>query len=114
MEFDHFCFGLLTKKTIQPDRSDSENDAIQDAHMSHLADLHDQGLLLVAGPLSHDEFRGILIFTSDLDTATRAMLADPAVKADWFDVAVIPWMVPSGAMTFSPVPFPRSMSDIVS
>jgi uncharacterized protein len=31
-----------------------------------------------------------------------------AVKAGRFSVKVLPWMVPAGAMSFSPTRFPRS------
>jgi hypothetical protein len=36
---------------------------------------------------------------------------DPAVRAGRFAVEVLPWIVPAGAMTFSPAHFPRSMAE---
>jgi hypothetical protein len=39
------------------------------------------------------------------------MRADPAVEAGWYDVTVIPWMVPGGAMHFTSTTFPRSMAE---
>ena len=111
VEFDQFSVGVLTTKAGVPDRSDAEDDALQDAHMSHLADLHDAGLLLAAGPLSDGRYRGMVLFTTDVDTATTLMMADPAVQAGWFDLTVIPWMVPGGAMHFTSTTFPRSMAE---
>ena len=36
---------------------------------------------------------------------------DPAVQIGRFSVKVIPWMVPAGAMSFSPTRFPRSVAE---
>jgi uncharacterized protein YciI len=112
MDFDRFCVGLLTTKAQTPESIDVENDAIQDAHMSHLADLHDSGHLLAAGPLFDSHFRGMLLFATDVEEARELMLADPAVHAGWFDVTMLPWMVPSGAMNFTSTMFPRSIAQI--
>jgi uncharacterized protein YciI len=112
MDFDRFCVGLLTTKAQTPERTDIENDAIQDAHMSHLADLHGSGYLLAAGPLFDGHFRGMLLFATDAENARELMLADPAVTAGWFDVTIIDWMVPSGALNFTSTTFPRSMAQV--
>ncbi len=111
MEFDRFSVGLLTTKLGAPQRSDVGDDSIQDAHMSHLADLHEDGHLLATGPLSHDHYRGMLLFKTDVATATELMLADPAVRSGWVDVMVIPGMVPGGAIHFTSTRFPRSMAE---
>ena len=111
MEFDRFSVGFLTTRQDAPRKADLDDGAIQDQHMSHLAGLHACGHLLAAGPLSNDHFRGLLLFNTDADTATELMLADPAVRAGWFDVTVIPWMVPAGAMNFTSTRFPRSMAE---
>ena len=111
MDFDQLSLGLLTTKSGTPQRSQAENHAIQDAHMSHLADLHDAGFLVAAGPLANEHFRGMLLFKTDVEHAKALMQADPAVLADWFDVTVIAWMIPGGAMYFTPTTFPRSMED---
>jgi hypothetical protein len=36
---------------------------------------------------------------------------DPAVKAGRFEVKVMPWIVPAGAMSFSSTRFPRSVAE---
>jgi uncharacterized protein len=36
---------------------------------------------------------------------------DPAVQIGRFSVKVMPWMVPAGAMAFSPTRFPRSVAE---
>ena len=37
--------------------------------------------------------------------------ADPAVQAGIFRVVTLPWMTPSGAMTFSQTHLPRSAAE---
>ena len=42
----------------------------------------------------------------------RALKAsDPAVQVGKYAVIAVPWMVPAGAMSFSPARFPRSASE---
>lgn len=112
MNFDRLSVGLLTTNVDAPDRTDAEKDEIQDRHMSHLADLHNAGHVLAAGPLSNEHYRGMLLFDTDVETAKELLRADPAVQACWFDVTVVPWMVPGGAMHFTPTTFPRSMAEV--
>src|SRR5256885_7200461 len=51
MEFDRFSIALLVLRPDRP-RLDKKAEAeLQDAHMAHLADLHEAGYLLAAGPL---------------------------------------------------------------
>src|SRR6266700_14793 len=100
MEFDRFSIALLVLRPDRP-RLDKEAEAeLQDAHMAHLADLHEAGYLLAAGPL--------------LGCSEKARMLkeqDPAVQAGRFSVKVLPWMVPRGAMHFSRTRFPRSMAE---
>jgi hypothetical protein len=58
-----------------------------------------------------DHFRGLSILNVDPETARQLKENDPAVRAGRFDVLVMPWMVPGGAMTFSATNFPRSMAE---
>lgn len=76
------------------------------------SDLHEAGYLLAAGPLLNDRFRGLSILKADAEETRRLKEADPAVQAGRFDVIVMPWMVPAGAMHFAPARFPRSMAEI--
>ena len=112
MDFDQFSVGPLTTQADAPLRSDEENDAIQDAHRSHLSDLHHAGSLLCAGPLADRHLRGMILFRTDVATASELMADAPAVRARWFDVAVVRWMVPCGAMEFAMTTFPRSVTDL--
>ena len=114
MQFDTFTVTLLVLNPDAPELDDEAADALQDAHMAHLADLHEAGHLLAAGPLlgsSDREFRGLSILNVDPERALQLKQDDPAVRAGRFLVKVMPWLVPGGAMSFAPARFPRSMAD---
>lgn len=80
--------------------------------MAHVADLHEAGHLLAAGPLFDDVYRGLSILNVEPEQA-RALKEnrDPAVRAARFSVKVVPWQVPAGAMAFSAAHFPRSVAE---
>lgn len=112
MQFDRFTIALLILRSDAPELDEEAAAALQDAHMSHLADLHEAGHLLAAGPLDDEEFRGLSILNVDPKRARELKEEDPAVRAGRFSVKVIPWMVPGGAMSFSPTRFPRSVTQV--
>lgn len=114
MEFDRLTIVLLILRPDAPQLDAEASAALQDAHMAHLAELHEGGHLLAAGPLSDDEFRGLSIFNVDPEQARALSEEDPAVRAGRLAVKVIPWMVPGGAMAFSPTRFPRSLAETTS
>jgi len=111
VEFDHLTISLLVLRPDAPELDDHEAAALQDAHLAHLADLHEAGHLLAAGPLSNERFRGLSILRVGMDEARRLKEADPAVRAGRFSVEVMPWMVPAGAISFSATRFPRSIAE---
>jgi uncharacterized protein len=111
VEFDSFTIALLVLRPDAPELDEAAAAALQDAHMSHLADLYEAGHLVAAGPLSDDELRGLSILTVDPEQARALKEADPAVRAGRFSVKVVPWMVPAGAMSFSAARFPRSVAE---
>ncbi len=82
--------------------------------MAHLAKLHEDGYLLAAGPLiggPDEKFRGLSILNVEPEQAPVLKEQDPAVKAGRFSVKTLPWIVPSGAMSFSRTCFPCSMAE---
>ena len=114
MEFDRFTVALLVLRPDAPKLDEQAENALQDAHMAFLADLHKAGHLLAAGPLlgvAAREFRGLSILCVDPERALALKQEDPAVRAGRYDVRVFPWIVPKGAMAFSPTRFPRSMEE---
>ena len=111
MEFDSYTIVLLTLRPDAPDLDEEAAAALQDAHMAHLADLHEAGYLLAAGPLSDEKFRGLSILNVDPERARELKEEDPAVKIGRLAVKVIPWIVPAGAVSFSRTRFPRSVAE---
>ena len=115
MNFDQFTVALLILRAEAPKLSEKEENALQDAHIAHLAKLHDEGILLAAGPIlgsPNRELRGLSIFRGSLDGVKARADQDPGVLAGRYTHQFFPWIVPGGAMNFSPARFPRSMSDV--
>jgi uncharacterized protein YciI len=112
VQIDRFTVALLVLRPDAPKLDQEAAARLQDAHMAHLADLHEAGYLLAAGPLFDEEFRGLSILNVEPERARALKEQDPAVLAGRFSVKVIPWMVPRGAMNFSPARFPRSVSEL--
>jgi uncharacterized protein len=112
VEFDSFIVSLLLLRDDAPAWDDETARAMQDDHLHHLATLHEEGHLLAAGPLGHDGFRGLSILRGDLDEVRALKEADPAVQAGRFDVVVMPWQVPAGAVHFTPTRFPHSVAEV--
>ncbi|MDQ6857212.1 MAG: YciI family protein [Candidatus Dormibacteraeota bacterium] len=111
MRFDQFTIALLILRDDAPQLDDPAEAALQDAHLAHLADLHDSGHLLAAGPLvggPDSRYRGLSILNVDPERARALKEEDPAVRAGRYSVVVAPWMVPGGAISFGPAHLPRS------
>ncbi|MQY34742.1 hypothetical protein SRB17_27120 [Streptomyces sp. RB17] len=114
MDFDTFTIALLVLQPDAPQLDEEASAALQDAHMTHLAELHEAGHLLAAGPLlggADEAFRGLSILSVGPEQALELKQADPAVQAGRYSIKVLPWMVPSGAMNFAPTRFPRSVAE---
>jgi hypothetical protein len=111
VEFDTYTIVLLTLRPDAPDLDKEAAAALQDAHMAHLADLHEAGYVLAAGPLSDEKFRGLSILKVDPERARELKEQDPAVQIGRLAVEAISWIVPAGAMSFSPTRFPRSVAE---
>jgi uncharacterized protein len=111
VDFDSYTIVLLTLRPDAPELDEEAAAALQDAHMAHLADLHDEGSLLAAGPLTDEKFRGLSILNVDPERARELKEQDPAVKIGRLAVKVIPWIVPAGAINFSRTRFPRSIAE---
>jgi uncharacterized protein len=73
-------------------------------------------VLLAAGPLDDPSGRrhypGLSVLGCEPDEALRLKGEDPAVRADVFELVAMPWMLPAGAIHFTPTTFPRSTRDV--
>ena len=109
MEFDQFTLALLVSGATP------NTEELQDAHLAHLASLHDAGSLLAAGPLSDPagELRGLSILSVGVDEARSLKEADEAVRAGVFSVRLLLWQVPAGAIASGLAVFPRSIGDVL-
>ena len=116
MDFDRYTVVLLLTPENPPQLSEDERERLQDAHLSHLAELHDRGVLLAAGPLGDPagsrHYRGLSILRCEPEEALRLKGEDPAVRAGVFELEAMPWMLPAGAMHFTSTTFPRSTDDV--
>jgi hypothetical protein len=54
--------------------------------MSHLADLHEAGVLLAAGPLFDEKYRGLSILKVEPERARELDEQDPAVRAGLYSI----------------------------
>jgi uncharacterized protein len=114
VEFDRYTVVLLLTPGNPPELSDEATDALQDAHLKYLGELHESGHLLAAGPLPGEpgrRFRGISIFRGEPDEVRQLAERDPAVQAGWFELEVLPWMVPGGAISFTSTRLPHSVAE---
>ena len=115
VQFEQYSIVLLTTPAEPPRISEAERARLQDAHLSYLADLHDEGHLLAVGPLSDPdgELRGLSILNVDAARARALKEADLAVQGGVFDIRAIPWTVPAGAIQISRTRQTRTMRDVL-
>src|SRR6185437_15906207 len=117
MEFDEFTVVLLRRNPAGPQLSEAEAAALQDAHLAHLAGLHEAGQLLAAGPLAFDDpgepLGGLSILALPGGAARAVKEADPAVQAGVFTLQVLPWRDPGGAVTSAAPRFPHSVAEVL-
>jgi len=114
MQFDRYTISLLLLRPDAPSLTDEQEAELQDAHMAHLADLHDAGHLLAAGPVmgaADRELRGFSILKVDPERARELKEQDPAVRAGRYRIEVYPWVLPGGLMSFSAGRLPRSVAE---
>jgi uncharacterized protein len=111
LNYDRYAIGLLIAAPDAPELGEQAAAALQDAHMRHLADLHETGVLLAAGPLFDEEYRGLSILNVEPERARELDEQDPAVRAGLYSIKTISWMVPGGVMAFSPGRLPRSVAE---
>ncbi|HEY3002765.1 MAG TPA: YciI family protein [Kribbellaceae bacterium] len=112
MRLERFTVTLLLLRADAPELDDEAATALQNAHLAHLADLHDAGHLVAAGPLLNAHYRGLSILRTEPEQALELKRADPAVRAGRFDVVAMPWLVPEGLVHFTPGRLPRSVDEV--
>jgi uncharacterized protein len=84
VQLERYTITLLVLRPDAPKLDERAAAALQDAHMSHLADLHEAGRVLAGGPLFDEQLRGLNIMRA----------------------------TPAGALHFSRTHFPRAVSEV--
>jgi uncharacterized protein len=116
MEFDQLTVLLLWQGDRAGEYDDAALGELQDAHLAHLSKMHDDGVLLAAGPAltgADHSLCGFGLFAVDPDEAARLMADDPGVRAGRFRAEIVTWMLPSGAMNFTHTRFPASRAEVL-
>ena len=114
MQFDRYTIALLLLRADAPKFTEEQERELQGEHMGHLADLHEAGHLLAAGPVlgaADRELRGFSILKVDPERALELKEQDPAVRAGKYRIEVYPWVLPGGLMSFAAGRLPRSMAE---
>ncbi len=116
--FDVYTVVLLRRSPDAPRMTDEELDALQSRHLAYRADLREQGILIVNGPLAEQtdvSLRGLSIFACGLEEAARLSDADPSVQAGRLSYDLMEWWVAADALAFpmvnGPVGERREMPD---
>jgi uncharacterized protein len=114
VSFGSIAFALLVRPEDAPTLPDSEDGALQDAHLAHLASLAEEGVLSSAGPLVEQDdpsVRGIVLLSTPIDDARALLEEDPRVRAGLLEVRLARWVFPVGSIRFGAGEFPRSVAE---
>lgn len=107
-EMETFQFVILRRPAQPPKLPEKELQRLQREHLAHLTRMHDEGKLLIAGPLSKqpdENLRGLCLYrVTSLDEARKLAEADPMVKAGRLVVDVMNWHVGKGYLAFPRAP----------
>jgi uncharacterized protein len=116
VDFDTVTVALLLLGPNAGEMSRAEEDALQDAHLAHLAAMHDAGELLAAGPVvgaDDRELRGFSVYRStDVDHVRAIADDDPMIEAGRMRHEFHVWTFPAGLVTFRQGRLPRSMAEV--
>jgi uncharacterized protein len=114
MDFDQFTVALLMHGPDGPKLDERGAADMQDAHLNHIATLAEARKLVAAGPVADERLRGISILTVPVEEARALKEADPAIRAGVYELQVVTWTVPGGAVRFAPARFPHSVAEALA
>jgi uncharacterized protein len=103
MELERYSFVLLLRGPRAQEFSDEELGKLQAAHLAHLDEMKQRGVMAVAGPFSEqpdETWRGFCLYTVELEEARRLAESDPSVQAGRMAVQVFNWWTKKGAISF--------------
>jgi uncharacterized protein YciI len=103
MELESYSFVLLKRGPRAFEFSDEELDRLQAQHLAHLAAMHEQGHMLLAGPFSDqadETLRGFCLYRTSVEETRRLAESDPSVQAGRMAVDVMGWWTKRGSLPF--------------
>jgi uncharacterized protein len=92
---------LLRRPADASDLPEAELNRLQAAHLGHLFELRDRGLLDVSGPFADqedDSLRGLCLFRCGVEEARTLMAPDPSVRAGRLYADVLTWLTAPGSL----------------
>lgn len=91
---------VLLKKGHNRTQDSATSAKIQEGHMTHLENMHKNGLLDVAGPIMEDgDIRGICVYNvQSLEEAKKWVEQDPAIKSGRLIAEYHPWYAAKGSV----------------
>jgi uncharacterized protein YciI len=101
MELESYSFVLLKRGPRALEFSEEELERLQAQHLGHLAAMHEQGHLLIAGPFSDqadETLRGFCLYRTSVEETRRLAESDPSVQAGRMAVDVMGWWTGRGAL----------------
>lgn len=113
MRFEELVLVRLVRPHDWAPLPEDEAAAVQDAHLAAVADLHDRGLLLAAGPASgaDERVRGFAVMRCGVAEAEELWAQDPGVLAGRFVAECTAWLTPAGMVAAGPGAPPRSAAE---
>lgn len=103
MELERYSFVLLRRGARADQFSDEELEQLQEAHLGHLREMAERGVMAVAGPFSEqpdETLRGFCLYTVELEEARALAESDPSVQAGRMAVDVFNWWTQKNAVQF--------------
>src|SRR5688572_20805214 len=93
---------VLLKKGNNRNHSKVDSDKIQSAHMANINRLHQQGKIIMAGPIANEQdLRGIFIMDGkDSSEIASYVATDSAVLTGRLKFEILPWWTAMGKYEF--------------
>jgi len=103
-DLERFSFVLLRRPDDAPEYPEARLGELQEQHLAHLSELHERGVLVLAGPFgdrTDESLRGLCILRLGLEETREAMAQDPSVLAGRMTPDVMSWWTARGSLPAS-------------
>ncbi|GAA3775903.1 hypothetical protein GCM10022240_29350 [Microbacterium kribbense] len=115
MRFDELVLVRLIPVPGRAELTRDEELRLQDAHLAHLHDLWQRGVLIAAGPVDEadSDVVGISVMTCPIEQARMLSAADPGAQAGRFTAELTVWRVPADMLVGGAGIPPRSVAEVL-